>query len=112
MAQLNLLLADVVNTLHYSSTEEAGIGLWHPARAPLPLQVHLQALTSTGPMQMDTRPQVATGVYTCVIMSKHVPHKPQRRRLLAWASLYGWGAKANCCSFPISPTTSAPLWEE
>lgn len=108
MVELNLPSGDI-NTLHYSSTQEPDEGYG----APLPLQAQLQAPTFTNPMKMDTRPrgQVATGVYTRVLTSKHVPHKPQRKAPGLGKPLW-LGGQGRLLHFPISPTTSAPLWEE
>ena len=110
MAELNLLSADVVNILHYSSIQEPDEGYAISQRS------FPSAGTTTGSYlhcphaDGHTAPGMGFycywGVYMCV------PYKPQRRRLLAWTSLCSWGAKANCCSFLISPTTSTPLWEE
>lgn len=111
MAELNLLSADVVSTLHCSSSQEPdeGHGIQPGLHSLCRYSYRLLPLLSPCRWTHGSRDGLLLG---CIHVPTHVPHKPQRRRLLAWASLCVWGAKANCCSFPITPTTSAPLWEE
>lgn len=111
MAELNLLSADVVSTLHCSSSQEPdeshGI---QPGFHSL-CRYSYRSLPPLSPCRW-THGSGDRLLLGCIHVCTHVPHKPQKRRLPAWASICGWGAKANCYSFPIPPTTSAPLWEE